>query len=303
VTDSRTRSRGRRRFLGTLAVAALFSGFGAPSALAGTELPVNVPVVTPVAEQVTEVVSEVVPQSGTADTGQFPAVELPGTTAPAPLPAPLAETTADAVTAVREVTADVVGLATSASNGRVEAAEAALDVAAPVLNAAPAGRQPATAQADTRVALAVPDTRAAETVAPSAPTSTSTERRSLGPNPPQRTAAADAATSPPSRLAPPAVAPDAPFAAPARPAGPPISVADISSSSSDDSQAPTPRVPAEPFSGVLPTASGAAGSFAAVLAALAAFLIVAAPGLGRWLRPRLVFWPQPMLDLSLERPG
>jgi hypothetical protein len=48
---------------------------------------------------------------------------------------------------------------------------------------------------------------------------------------------------------------------------------------------------------------GSGAGIAILLAALAAGLFLAAPGLGRRLRPRLAPWPLPTLHLSLERPG
>jgi hypothetical protein len=65
-----------------------------------------------------------------------------------------------------------------------------------------------------------------------------------------------------------------------------------------------PDVPSGPLQALLhASASGGAGALVLLLAALAGALFVAAPGLGRWLRPRLAPWPQPIPHLSLERPG
>jgi hypothetical protein len=50
-------------------------------------------------------------------------------------------------------------------------------------------------------------------------------------------------------------------------------------------------------------AVGSGAGIAILLAALAAGLLLAAPGLGRRLRPRLAPWRLPTLHLSLERPG
>ena len=65
---------------------------------------------------------------------------------------------------------------------------------------------------------------------------------------------------------------------------------------------PVPFAPGSPLSG-LASASASAGAGALLLAALAATLLLAAPGLGRRLRPKLAPWPQPIPQLSLERPG
>lgn len=66
--------------------------------------------------------------------------------------------------------------------------------------------------------------------------------------------------------------------------------------------APAPFSPGGPLSGLAP-ASASAGAGVLLLAALAATLFLAAPGLGRRLRPRLAPWPQPIPQFSLERPG
>jgi hypothetical protein len=71
-------------------------------------------------------------------------------------------------------------------------------------------------------------------------------------------------------------------------------------------RAPTTPTPGGPL-GILSTAfaSGTGGGalFVFLLAALAAALHLAAPGLGRRLRSALAPWPLPILELSLERPG
>ncbi len=67
---------------------------------------------------------------------------------------------------------------------------------------------------------------------------------------------------------------------------------------------PQPFAPGGPLSGLASaSATAGAGALVPLLAALAAALLLAAPGLGRRLRPGLAPWPQPILPLSLERPG
>lgn len=70
------------------------------------------------------------------------------------------------------------------------------------------------------------------------------------------------------------------------------------------SNSPMPTAPGGP-PGALGSAftSAAAGALVIFLAALAAALLLAAPGLGRRLRPTLAPWPLPDPQLSLERPG
>ena len=302
---SRTRSRGRRRFYGTLAAASLVAVLGAPNAFAGIDLTADVSAAAPAVDQVTETVSQTVSETGIAD--QLPAVDPPATPSPEPLPAvSLPETTAGAVAAVGEVTNGVLEVATSASKGRVaEAAQATLDLAAPVLDAASTAAEPAATRAEPPVATAGSDggTTEASSKAAAAPVNTKSATpavRETADVSRQSPIATTPASRPAARVATPAA--DAPLAAPTL-SSEPVPAPVIPSSSADDSQTPAPSTPAELFRGLLPAASGVGGSFAAVLATLAALLIVAAPGLGRWLRPRLVSWPQPILDLSLERPG
>jgi hypothetical protein len=67
---------------------------------------------------------------------------------------------------------------------------------------------------------------------------------------------------------------------------------------------PPPFAPGGPLSGLASAfASAGAGALVLLLAALAAAPILAVPGLGRRLRLTLAPWPQPILQLSLERPG
>jgi hypothetical protein len=61
--------------------------------------------------------------------------------------------------------------------------------------------------------------------------------------------------------------------------------------------------PSPPVSGLVSSAAAGAGSVSTSLAALAAVLFLAAPGIGRVLRSRLPSPPQPLLNPSLERPG
>ena len=70
------------------------------------------------------------------------------------------------------------------------------------------------------------------------------------------------------------------------------------------SNSPMPTAPGGP-PGALGSAftSAAAGALVIFLAALAAALLLAAPGLGRRLRPTLAPWPLSNPQLSLERPG
>jgi hypothetical protein len=73
---------------------------------------------------------------------------------------------------------------------------------------------------------------------------------------------------------------------------------------SSHTHAPVPDNPSGPLTALLSaSASVGGGALVILLAALAAALSLAAPGLGRRLRPRLAPWPQPILHLSLERPG
>ena len=73
---------------------------------------------------------------------------------------------------------------------------------------------------------------------------------------------------------------------------------------SSHSHAPLPDIPSGPLTTLLSaSASAGGGALVILLAALAAALSLAAPGLGRRLRPALAPWPQPILQLSLERPG
>jgi hypothetical protein len=69
-------------------------------------------------------------------------------------------------------------------------------------------------------------------------------------------------------------------------------------------EVPWRRVPGGPL-GPLSSAvaSAGAGAFPILLAALAAALFLAAPRLGRRLRPILAPWPLPIPHVSLERPG
>ena len=70
------------------------------------------------------------------------------------------------------------------------------------------------------------------------------------------------------------------------------------------SRMPGPNEPTGPL-GFLGAISAAFGSSGALLlfAALAAFILVVAPGLGRRLRPAMAPWPPPIPLASLERPG
>ena len=70
------------------------------------------------------------------------------------------------------------------------------------------------------------------------------------------------------------------------------------------SRMPTPSEPTGPL-GFLGAISAAFGSNGALLlfAALAAFILVVAPGLGRRLRPAMAPWPPSIPLASLERPG
>ncbi|MGH3128909.1 MAG: hypothetical protein ACRDPX_13395 [Gaiellaceae bacterium] len=70
------------------------------------------------------------------------------------------------------------------------------------------------------------------------------------------------------------------------------------------SRTPAPTGPSGPF-GFLTSVSAAPGSGALLVffAALAAIILVAAPGLGRRLRPDMAPWPLPITLASLERPG
>ena len=66
-----------------------------------------------------------------------------------------------------------------------------------------------------------------------------------------------------------------------------------------------PDVPSGPFFGLFAAMAAALASGASLIlvAALAAALVLAAPGLGRRLRPTLAPWPLPTALPSLERPG
>ena len=68
---------------------------------------------------------------------------------------------------------------------------------------------------------------------------------------------------------------------------------------------PSPDVPSRDLTAIFSgsTSAGGAGALVILLATLAAGFLLAAPGLGRRLRPRLAPWPRPILQLSLERPG
>lgn len=70
------------------------------------------------------------------------------------------------------------------------------------------------------------------------------------------------------------------------------------------SRMPKPTGPSGPL-GFLASVSAAPGSGALLVffAALAAIILVAAPGLGRRLRPDMAPWPLPITLASLERPG
>ena len=70
------------------------------------------------------------------------------------------------------------------------------------------------------------------------------------------------------------------------------------------SRMPKPTGPSGPL-GFLTSVSAAPGSGALLVffAALAAIILVAAPGLGRRLRPDMAPWPLPITLASLERPG
>lgn len=73
---------------------------------------------------------------------------------------------------------------------------------------------------------------------------------------------------------------------------------------SSHARTPLPEIPSGPLTALLfASASGGGGALALLLAALAATSLLARPGLGRRLRPRLAPWPQPIPHLSLERPG
>jgi hypothetical protein len=88
------------------------------------------------------------------------------------------------------------------------------------------------------------------------------------------------------------------------PGGPENTTADLGGTEISLSlpSAPAPFAPGGPLSG-LAWASASAGAGAFLLAVLAAALLLAAPGLGRRLRLILAPWPQPILQVSLERPG
>jgi hypothetical protein len=73
--------------------------------------------------------------------------------------------------------------------------------------------------------------------------------------------------------------------------------------SSQPTREPVRDLPSPPVSGLVPSATAGAGAVSTFLAALAAVLFLAAPGIGRLLRSRLPSPPQPLLSLSLERPG
>lgn len=70
------------------------------------------------------------------------------------------------------------------------------------------------------------------------------------------------------------------------------------------SRAPSPTEPSGPIGFLAAVSATFASSGALILfAAVAAFIIVAAPGLGRRFRPAMAPWPQPTPLPSLERPG
>jgi hypothetical protein len=104
-------------------------------------------------------------------------------------------------------------------------------------------------------------------------------------------------------------APGVPLASPAPSdfsALPSLTGADLGGAKASPSlpSAPAPFAPGAPLSGFASASAAAgAGVFALLLAALAGALIMAAPGLGRRLRPGLAPGPQPIPQLSLERPG
>jgi hypothetical protein len=73
--------------------------------------------------------------------------------------------------------------------------------------------------------------------------------------------------------------------------------------SSQPTREPRRDLPSVPVSGLVSSATAGAGAVSTFLAALAAVIFLAAPGVGRLLRCRLPSPPQPLLNLSLERPG
>jgi hypothetical protein len=73
--------------------------------------------------------------------------------------------------------------------------------------------------------------------------------------------------------------------------------------SSRPTREPLRDLPSAPVSGLVSSATAGASAVSTFLAALAAVLFLAAPGIGRPLRSRLPSPPQPALNLSLERPG
>jgi hypothetical protein len=90
----------------------------------------------------------------------------------------------------------------------------------------------------------------------------------------------------------------------APPVAPRASLAPAAGTSASTAPAPTRHPPGGPL-GALSSAAAAAGggAFVPLLAALAAAFLLAAPWLGRRLRPALAPWPLSIPRLSLERPG
>jgi len=317
----------KRRLVGAVGALALLAAIGTPNALADTGLgsldqvtesatPAPLPAldvtpaaVAPVVETATKV-TEPVPSTVEPVVESAPVVEVEKTVAPVLAPVnKVAETStekvddalAPVVESVQETTRGTLGsVATTTaplttgpglSNTRGKAAG---DVGETVRTTTGASVAPSGSVAASELAGGATSTVATSTVAASgtaaldAPTFAPPTRRAIKDSATRADASAPAITllSAPTTNA----AQSSPAAGAAMPSSQP--------------HAPLPDIPSGPLTALFSaSASVGGGALVLLLAALAAATLLAAPGVGRRLRPTLAPWPQPIPHLSLERPG
>jgi hypothetical protein len=320
-----------RRVGATLGFAVVLAGIGAPAALAQIGLPGTNDTVTGTTSQVTGTVEQtaetVAPVVDTATQTTSPAVES-------------VTTTTEALTqSANETVAPVVESTTKTVN---EVVKTANQTVAPVVQRVEETVTTIVPAAET-VTPVVKDLVETVSSTANTARKTAARTRSAAPASSQPTSAAPTASAPTSNAATPSVSdeqqvatlvtdalPDAattgrtPRSISENPTAPeaklPVGiVTPLSSASAGDlvvtpngaapppsmkPRSPLPGVPSGPLTALFgASASAGGGALVAFLAALAAALFLAAPGLGRRLRPRLAPWPQPIPYLSLERPG
>jgi len=326
---------GWRRLLLAIGATSVLAAVGAPAALADVGLPgpTTAPPTAPAAESPTTAAAELtVPVEQTVAQVATPAA--PETAAPAQQPTipSLTDTAHKAVEEpVQTATQAAAPLVESGSTAAAPVLEPASQVAAPVVGKPQTSVQeslevvtdavaPLVEQvAESAAPIAASAERALETLAPLTGDSAHLEAGVVATAPPNvspssvsptRPAAAGSVRSPSSDL----VAfgnrgshvtelPNLPSALAVGLAVAP-SNGNAPMSPTQRPHVPLPDFPPEPLTEVFSaSASAGVGALMILLAALAAALFLAAPGLGRRLRPRLASWPQPSPHLSLERPG